>query len=177
MYTLYRLKTVSFISVGIKQEDMDFIKNIKHKNVFYNEKQKISTFNFIEKKMSTLNVVLFCMVAYIFKIPILSNFTMRYIERHFTMVAGTQNFMFLDFLTVKRILRSSELHLTSEVQVFNAVNEWISCDIEERSKFAISLLSEVRLSLLSKHSLKSLLRESYIIWSVEKCREIVEKPW
>ena len=175
MYTLYRLKTDSFISVGIKQEDMDFIKNIKHKNVFYNEKQKLSTFNFIEKNMSTLNVVLFCMVAYIFKIPILSNFTMRYIERHFTMVAGTQNFMFLDFLTVKRILRSSELHLTSEVQVFNAVNEWISCDIEERSKFAISLLSEVRLSLLSKHNLKSLLRESYIIWSVEKCREVVEK--
>ena len=62
--------------------------------------------------------------------------------------------MELDNYYVNRFLSSSELDITSEVQVLKAANAWITYDYGKRSKFSKDLLLTVRLLLLSEHKLK-----------------------
>ena len=72
------------------------------------------------------------------------------------MVAKTSSFLELDFLSVAKIVSSSNLHITSEVEVFNAVEFWLNHNIKERGKFAKRLLMKVRFLTLSSHAQKYL---------------------
>ena len=58
---------------------------------------------------------------------------MSYAERCFLMVAETKNFLELEFALVKKILQSSKLHITSELEVFYAANDWISNKSEKEA--------------------------------------------
>ena len=44
------------------------------------------------------------------------------IERCFPMIVDSDNFLELDFFSIKKILSSSELNIDSELQVFNAAH-------------------------------------------------------
>ena len=94
-----------------------------------------------------------------FELSKLAQVTLQYIERCFTMVAETHNLLMLYFGLIKNILISPELHLTSELQVFDAVDYRIS-NIEQRSKFARDLLFQVRLHLQSDKALTVLLNKT-----------------
>ena len=72
------------------------------------------------------------------------------------MLVETDNFSYLDFNLIAKILASSELNIHSEVEVFNAAKKWLKHDSEERSKSATRLLQKVRLSLLSEQAVKHL---------------------
>ena len=88
----------------------------------------------------------------------------------------TKNYLELDFKLIRKILKSSELHITSEIEVFNAADNWISHNIEEKSNFAKSLLLTVRLSLLSDPALNFLLNQTTSsICSNLDCRKAIEK--
>ena len=82
------------------------------------------------------------------------------IERSFTIIADTDSFMNLEFNILVKILRSSQLLITSELQVYNSASKWLSYKIEERSKFAKDLLLTVRFPLLSDSTLKYILERS-----------------
>ena len=126
----------------------------------------------VQKNMH--NVTLYYKLANIFNLSSLAQATLRGIERCFTFVVETNNFLKLDFSLVRKILSSSELHTTSEIEVFNIVNDWINYNTEERSKFAKDLLLKVRLHLLSDHALNYLLWEKYHICSIAECRAMVQ---
>ena len=98
--------------------------------------------------------------AKLFRLTKLSEKSFGYIQRCFEMVVETQNFLELDFTFVAKILSSSGLHITSEVQVFDAVDDWINYNKQERSKFAENLLLKVRLTLLLGDDLNILLNKS-----------------
>ena len=76
------------------------------------------------------------------------------------MLAETNNFIELDFFTVSKILTSSELNITSELEVFYAADKWLTYNITNHSRFAKSLLQKVRLPLLSYHALHYLLNRT-----------------
>ena len=59
------------------------------------------------------------------------------------MVAETKIFLELDFSQMKKILSSSELHISSEVEIFGAADAWIKYDDCKKSSFGT-----VRQSLL-----------------------------
>ena len=91
------------------------------------------------------------------------------------MVVDSQNFLELDFMFVERILANSNLRITTELEVFNAAHNWISHNIKDRTKFAKSLLLNVRLSLLSEYALKHLLNNSSSFSNNDACVEILKK--
>ena len=99
---------------------------------------------------------------------------MNYVERCFTMIADNENFLQLDFALVQKILLSSKLHITSELEVFYAANNWISYNIEERSKFLIDALLTVRLPLLSEPALKYLLSKTPKILQTNECKSVIK---
>ena len=64
------------------------------------------------------------------------------------------------------------LHVDSELQVFDAADSWLCHDITERSKYAKSILSKVRLSLLSVPALKQVLDN--VSSKYPECSNIIE---
>ena len=156
------------------QEDNDFIQNLKMNKILIEEKSKISLCNYIDDKINVNNVILYSKLADVFNSSNIAQLTLRYMERCFTIVAETKNFLELDFVLVKTILRSSELHITSELEVLNAANKWINYNIEERRKFSKHLLLTVRLPLLSDAALNSVLRKASSICNSEECISIIQ---
>ena len=92
-------------------------------------------------------------IADTFKLFNLSKTAFSYIQRCFTMVTDTKQFLNLDFRLVAKILSSSQLDITSELEIFKAGQTWINYGSEERSCYAKDIFLKVRLPLLSKNEL------------------------
>ena len=71
-----------------------------------------------------------------------------------------------------KLISSSNILITSEIEVFDALDAWISHKLEERSKFAKSLLLQVRFPLLSDCALEYMLNKDSSFKQVEECRTI-----
>ena len=58
----------------------------------------------------------------------------RYTQQHFTDVKESEEFLCLPVSQLIEIISSDELNMTSEEDVFNAVMQWISYDLQERKQ-------------------------------------------
>ena len=114
----------------------------------------------IEDKCNNHNMLICHQLTKLFNLLSLAKATFSYIERSFTMLAETDSFKELDFITLVKILRSSRLLITSELEVYNAANKWVSYNIIDRSKFAKDLLLTVRFPLLPDSTLKYIQRKT-----------------
>ena len=141
----------------------EFVVTLKLNKMMLNEQESQKIFKILKDKMTTHNVLTFYSLAKIYKLGIISESGLLYIERCFPMVVETQNFLHLDFSIVVKILESSELNIHTEVEVFNAAFTWLKHNIEERSKYAKQLLSKIRFTLLSEHAFKYILNEISVI--------------
>ena len=159
-----------------RKEKRKLIQNFKSGKLTLDEEQKRVNFAQIKNKISAENAFLYYRVAEIFNLSDnIAKARFSYIERCFTVVFETRNFLEADFYFVRKILCSSELQITSELEVFHAANSWIKYKFEEREKFAEDLLLTVRLSLLSDATLSYLIRQNFTICKNNKCKAIVEK--
>ena len=98
-----------------------------------------------------------------------------YIESCITRLADDQSFSDLDYSLVAKILASSELQITSELEVCYFANKWLSYNFDERKKHAKQLLSKIRLDLMSEQHLKSILKEFLSFVKVEECVDLLKK--
>ena len=147
--------------------------SMKTNKIILNAANEIETYRFIKTKNNTDSIV-FYYLSNIFKLSKLCDDSVSTIERCFPMIVEYNNFLELDFLSIRKILSNNGLNIDSELQVFNAVVSWLCYDITERRKYAIGLLPKVRLSLLSIPALKQILDKvlSYSIGS--ECVNIIE---
>ena len=148
---------------------------MKLNSILYEKSLERNVAHYIKNKINKNNFTFYRKLAGVFKVPTLLKASLNFIERWFTVVAETPNFSTLDFNVVKTILKSSELDLTSEVQVLNAVDYWVGSNVENRSKFAAELLLNVRFSSISLLELKSVFGETNHISYIDECRAIVER--
>ena len=91
------------------------------------------------------------------------------------MLIETDSFKELDFIDPVKILRSSQLLITTELEVYNAANNWVSYNIKERSKFAKDLLLPVRFPSLLDSILKSILDKPSSFLKINECCKILEQ--
>ena len=127
---------------------------------------------FIENKKLKREVesILVCyQFAKYFNISGLAKNLLNHIERCFTLLIESQNFVEFDYQVVSRISSCSGLLITSELEVYNACDKWLSYNIEERSNFARNILLKVRLHLLSDHALNHLLNERSSFTDIDAC--------
>ena len=73
-----------------------------------------------------------------------------------------------------KLLSSSNSHITSEIEIFDAADAWISYNTEDRSKYAKSLLLQVRFPLLSDCALKHTLNKTSLFKQIKDCRKVIE---
>ena len=103
------------------------------------------------------------------KLSNLDQFTKMYLERWFIVFAETKFFLKLDYAFVHRLLSSSNLRITSEVQVFDAADAWVRYDIETRKKYAKTLLLQVRFPLVSDSAVSHILRKDSSFKQIDIC--------
>ena len=111
----------------------------------------------IENNFAVENVAAVHYFAKLYNLNRVAETTLSYFELHFPMVVETQSFLELEYSLVLKILKSSDLNLHSELEVYNAAESWLKHNGKERSKFAKQLLLAVRFPLLSDQALKHIL--------------------
>ena len=104
---------------------------------------------YIEYKIDTKNVLNFYELANCFSLCRSAKAAFICVERCFTVVVESQSFLELCYASLSRILASSGLLITSELEIYSAANAWLGYNDEKRSKFAEDILQKVRLHLLS----------------------------
>ena len=132
--------------------------------------------DFIAKTINLDNISKFFDLVKLLKV---SSYTkqvnkLSYITRCFTMASETQCFLELDYAVAIKIISSSNLQVTSEIEIFDAADCWIRYNIEERKQHAINLLLQVRFPLLSDHAIKYILQKNSSFNDVKECRLVVE---
>ena len=127
---------------------------MKLNTIFLEERVESELSKLFEDKLNLNHAPFYLQLGKVFKLSSLYKTTHRYMARVFTMIDESKNFLELDFFHLLRIISSSGLFLTSELEVFNSVEKWLNFNVEERTKFAEKLLLKVRLYLLSEGSLK-----------------------
>ena len=80
--------------------------------------------------------------------------TLSYIERCFSIVSDNESFLELELNFISKILASSELLITSEIDVLKIANRWLNYNIQQRTKYDKDLLLKVRLHLLSNKTIR-----------------------
>ena len=150
---------------------------MKANNVFLHkdlENKKLKNFHDIKNKVTVYNVATFYQITDCFNFSKISKPSLCYIQRFFALVSKEKNFLLLNFTRVANIISSSELNTHSELDVLNAVDEWVSYDFDKRSKFAVSLLSKVRLDLLSDKAMNAVLNCKLAFSKVDGCVVIIK---
>ena len=168
---------------GAKQDIYNLTKVLLMNKILLNNKVEVMVVNQVKEKINVNNisnhqfVCLFYQLSSFYNLSGFKNKSLDYIYRWFTIIAKTENFQQLDFKSVNKILSSSELNISSELEVFNASDFWLSCESFDRSKFAKKLFFKTRFPLLSDHVTKSLLdkrKDSSNITSFHKNKELIK---
>ena len=131
---------------------------------------KILTQKTLEEKVNkiflkTLNiqsVLISYKISKMFNLQSVAKQSLNHIESCFTILAETKNFLELEYIFVAKIFESSELYITSELEVYNSVKAWLNYNVSERQKYTKKLLKKVRLASLSDHVLRKILNEASI---------------
>ena len=147
---------------------------LKLNKIFLNENVDTKLCKIVKDKCNIHNVLTCHQLTKIFKLSSLAKLTFSYIERSFTILADTVSFLELDFINLVKILRSSQLLITTELEVYNSANNWLSYNVNERSKYAKDLLLTVRFPLLADSALKYILVKPSSFIEINESYKILE---
>ena len=99
---------------------------------------------------------------------------LNYIERWFCLLADKKYLSELSFRSFIKLCESTQLHITSEIEIVRAANAWINYHMKERGKLAIDLIKTIRLPLLSQAAKNNLLRKKSSFSTCTKCVEYIK---
>ena len=130
------------------------IQFLKITKMFNSDVMKVSIHNSVNRKLNVNTATFYYAFSDTF-----TNFhsALEYIERWFGLVVEEKKHLDLMFEQFEKVLYSSNLNISSEVEIFNAADGWINHDADQRCKFAKELIKKVRLHLLSSAALNNLL--------------------
>ena len=141
----------------------DLMRLLKTNKLLLNDSIQHITAGNIKDKINFANASTHYQLSAIFNIRIIAKMTSDYIQRCFTKIAETENFLQLDVVFLNKILSSSQLSVSSELDVFRAVNQWLECGGSDRHRFAKDLFLKVRFPLLPDRVLRNLSIKSFVL--------------
>ncbi|EDO33807.1 predicted protein, partial [Nematostella vectensis] len=105
---------------------------------------------------------------------ILDRSTMRYICRHFSLLSQRGGFNNLNFETVERVIRSDEVIVKQEEEVFEAVQRWVGADMRRREHYFEQLFRHVRLCSISEDYLRLMIDDMLVRNSLACMKQILK---
>ncbi|XP_054754399.1 kelch-like protein 17 [Lytechinus pictus] len=103
----------------------------------------------------------------------LENASRRFIYQHFQEVVGTEEFFLMPEQDVVDLLKSDQLQVDGEEEVYEAAISWLNYDLRNRSHCCCSVLENVRFALLGKDYLLENVYRSELINRCTKCQDQV----
>ena len=100
---------------------------------------------FINKR----NIFCFFTLSKLFSLKLLKKYLVSVVDNNFVGFSKTFGFKNIDYKTLKFFVSRSTIHVSSEIEVFQAIVNWIEHDEKIRKVFMCDLLQMVRLPLLS----------------------------
>ena len=177
-YNLFKLINLkSFIKVVVSYVKRSFLMLAASRETIIEETKVLE---YIKNKITVENVAIFYTLATIFNLKTISNCTFSLIARRFATVVENRNFLELDYSCAAKILASSELSKTAELEAFHAAERWLTFKLEQRNKFAEPLLRKIRLHELSDGAMKRLSSEPSLFYKaegIEIFKEVARGNW
>ena len=112
--------------------------------------------NRYNQELNVQKVAMYYQILNMFKHKNLGDVMLNYINRCLTVVSKTNNFSELNIHHLSKILASSELHITSEFEVYNEAYSLVDYNYKERCKFAEDVLLKIRVPLLPESVYKNI---------------------
>ena len=159
----------------MKSCEEKYTQKIKVSQIMLDESISNHASKCIRDKVTALNCIPCLSFSKLFRLKKIYKMSLRIIERWFTTVADSEDFLELDFACVSAILNSSELLIDSELQVFNVMAAWLNHKCIVRNKHAKYLLQRVRLSLLTVPALKNILDKNLWISENDECTDVINE--
>ncbi len=97
----------------------------------------------------------------------------QYALNNFMKVSQEEEFLLLSFEEISSLVSSSQLNVTDEETVYGAVMRWLKHNLNEREKHFASLLSYVRLPLLSREYLLSQVMGESLIRTNSEAKDLL----
>ena len=159
----------------VELDEENLVLYMKLNKCVLNKNLSCNLSEYIKPKLNIQNILNVYQLSTIYEISSLTQQTFNTIVCCFTMLVETHNFLLIDYTVLSKLLASSELHITSELEVFNAANGWLNFNSEERNKFAQMILLKVRLPLLSDAVLRCILNKTSCFTAIDDCVAIIEQ--
>ncbi|CAH8563803.1 unnamed protein product [Schistosoma turkestanicum] len=99
----------------------------------------------------------------------------QFTRLNFLEVVASEEFLLLPVNHLVDILRSDDLNINSEEQVYYAVMRWMHHNLSDRRPYLSYLLEHVRLPLLSPKFLVGIVSTNLLVRSDERCRDLVDE--
>ena len=129
----------------------------------------------IESLINMNNVITVYTLSKLYNLQTIAKRSSNYLESCITRLTNDKSFSNLDYKNVAKLLASSDLHVTCELEVFYFANKWLTFNFDEREKHAKKLLSKIRLDLMSEEQLMSILKDFSSFTKVKECVSILKK--
>lgn len=97
----------------------------------------------------------------------------QFIYQNFLEVMHTEEFLQLSEERLVDLLRSDQLHVMSESQVFEAAFTWLKYDIKSRTESACNVLKHIKLGLLELPMLENVVIKSDFFRTCHKCQALI----
>lgn len=105
----------------------------------------------------------------------LIKYTQDFITDNFLAVSKTPEFMSMSAGDIDNILSSDKLNVSSEVEVFEAVMEWINHDKENRKQYLSKLVSKIKLPLINPRYLMEKVASNQLVRNDLECRDYLDE--
>ena len=87
----------------------------------------------LEGKINQNNICFYYAVIKQYNKKNIQNYILNYLQKYFCFATENNHHLYFDFELIKEILLSSNLKITSEIEVVNAADAWIKYDIEKEA--------------------------------------------
>ena len=128
----------------------------------------------LKEKVNKYNVFFFLNICRAFSLDTLKKYIMSLLKNNFITFSQTDSFNACDNKTFQSIIKSSELNVSNEIEVFQAVISWVSYDEKNRRSFMCDLLKTVRLPLLPPEVIKRVVGNHPLCKSCQNCSEYIK---
>ncbi|KAK7112668.1 kelch-like protein 2 [Littorina saxatilis] len=128
---------------------------------------------FLQSQLHPSNCIGICDFADLHACADLLNYSLTYIEQHFTEVVHYDEFLSLSAERVAKLISSDRLTVSCEEQVYEAVMSWVNHDLQNREDRLESLLEHVRLPLMSQDYIVQRVEEEPLIKGNSRCKDFL----
>ena len=123
--------------------------------------------------VKTKNIYCVLRVSKIFCQKVLKKKVTSLVKHSFVSLSKADEFKLIDFDILRFIVSRSDLNITSEVEVFTAIVDWVEYDKNTRINFMVDLLKQIRLPLLSSEIIKDVIK-THSLCTDQNCIDYID---